>query len=253
MPDVLFGIDDLDVNDATVSGTMPTGPWLRGPDGMLSVGALGVLIDNVLGYRVLESCADDRWSVSTEITVEVSSGLQSPGARLSAEAESACVDEVGGLAVGRVLSEAGDVVATCSQRGRFLPLSRAALDPPELMAHPGRGSLAELFDLQLTPAAGRVKVQCSPLTQNPMRNLHGGVSLCVAEMAATLALTTRFGPALSTASIHVTYLRPIPAGSSLTTSARVIHRGRSFGVVDVTGYVDGRTAIAARVVANPAP
>lgn len=43
---------------------------------------------------------------------------------------------------------------------------------------------------------------------------------------------------LSTASIYMGYMRPIPAGTTVTLEATVLHRGRTSGVVRVLGRTE---------------
>ena len=68
----------------------------------------------------------------------------------------------------------------------------------------------------------------------------------MSDVAAVSALTALAAP-LRVASIHVAYARPVPGGSTAVFAATVRHQGRSFGVVDVEGRVDGKTCVVARV------
>jgi uncharacterized protein (TIGR00369 family) len=85
-----------------------------------------------------------------------------------------------------------------------------------------------------------------------MHNLHGGITLALADLAATHALDDG-GPRLVTSSIHAVYARGIPAGSRLDVAATVQHRGRTLATVEVLGRVDGRVSTLTRVTAAAPP
>jgi acyl-coenzyme A thioesterase PaaI-like protein len=92
----------------------------------------------------------------------------------------------------------------------------------------------------------------SPALQNPLRNLHGGISLCASELAATGALRGDGRPSLVTASVHVVYVRPAPSGRQVLFTSTVTHRGRSLASVDVVGRVDSKPVTLTRVTAHAA-
>lgn len=97
---------------------------------------------------------------------------------------------------------------------------------------------------------GRTSLSVSDRFVNPMGNLHGGVSLCLAEWAAAAALDD-VGAALTTASVHVDYVRPVPGGTSVDLEATVLHLGRTTGVVLVVARTAaGRIATVATVTAH---
>ena len=81
-PETLFGVGQVEHDEGTVRGSMPTGSPLVGPDGRPSVGALGVLVDNVLGYSIIDSLELGIWSVSTEIWLHLLAPLPTDGGRI---------------------------------------------------------------------------------------------------------------------------------------------------------------------------
>jgi acyl-coenzyme A thioesterase PaaI-like protein len=87
--------------------------------------------------------------------------------------------------------------------------------------------------------------------RNPLGIMHGGVSLCASEYAAILALKDTPGPALTTASVHMIYARPIAGGADVRFAATVLRRSRGMAVVDVTGYSGGKASTFARITAQP--
>jgi uncharacterized protein (TIGR00369 family) len=85
---------------------------------------------------------------------------------------------------------------------------------------------------------------------NPMRNTHGGILLCAAEITGSLALQAEASP-LQTASIRVTYVRSAPVTDTITYAAQVLHRGRTLGVAQVTARGGrGQTCAVATITAH---
>lgn len=248
-PESLLGVGRVHADGEVVRGSMPSGAWLRGPDGSVTLGSLGVLVDNVLGYAIIAHRPPGHWSVSTEISLDLLAPLPSDGSRLHAEARTVQADATGGFAVGEVRDEDGRLVAACHQRGRYVASgpdpSAITFDLPEDVS-----DLATLVGFRWAEAGSRLEV--APVVENPMRNLHGGITLAATDLAAAYALADG-GPPLVIASLHVVYARPVPAGSILELSTTVQHRGRGLGCVEVVGSVAGRPCTLGRATAQPAP
>ena len=101
-------------------------------------------------------------------------------------------------------------------------------------------SLAALLRtrVQVTEGGAALDLEVTPDLTNPLGNLHGGITFAASDLAAQAALLAAGGPT-QTASIHVAYPRPMPLGVTPRFEARVLHRGRSLGIVRVTATVDG--------------
>jgi uncharacterized protein (TIGR00369 family) len=83
-----------------------------------------------------------------------------------------------------------------------------------------------------------------------MRNTHGGVLLCAAEIAGSLALHADAGP-LQTSSIRVVYVRSVPVTDTITYTTEVLHRGRTLGTAQVTARgASGKTCAIATITAH---
>lgn len=249
--DELFGVGDFEQDGPVVRASMPVGERHLEADGRLSAGVLGVLVDSVLAYTCLSD--PDRWSVTIEMTVNVYPALQDARGALQAEARAVHADRFSGYATGLVRTADGRLVAACSQLLRFTegrppepepaPTSRATRSAPVGRVRDVVGG-DDLADAALSLLVG-------PQVQNPAQNLHGGVSMYACERAVARTLGAA-GAALTTTSLRVTYLRPVPVGSQITFRPTVVHRGRTLSVVDVAGGVDGaRPAIIARATAEP--
>ena len=85
---------------------------------------------------------------------------------------------------------------------------------------------------------------------NPMGNTHGGILLCAAEIAGSLALHAGASP-LQTSSIRVVYARSVPVTDTITYTAEVLHRGRTLGAAQVTARgASGKTCALAMITAH---
>ena len=217
-PENLFDLGPVLAESGGTRTSMPTGPWLRGPDGRPSAAGLGVLLDDVLGQAVLTSRPDGLWSVTTELNIDVTAPLPADGQRVSA------------MARGEVRDAAGRCLAVATTWARFVRgVPAEVLDPPRLPAAVARGAcLSDLLGVSV-PDNGRLYLPPRADLGNPQGVVHGGILLSLAVMSAEQVL--RSGSQLEIASVRVAYLRP--AAGELSFVPVTVHRGRSFGVVRV--------------------
>ncbi len=201
---------------------MRTGPWLAGPGGVMTVGSLGVVVDDAIGSTILRARLGDQHSVTSQLSLEILVPPPWPGPELTAHATLLGRDTVGGLAAATVFDGEGRVVAVATG---YVP---ADILPPGGMRPPlppaDHGSLFETLDLapasagaipeQASPAAGDAASEAGgpalvlpsgPGMQNPHNTVHGGVLLCGSELA--VALADPDGPPHTT-SIRISFLRP---------------------------------------------
>jgi len=68
---------------------------------------------------------------------------------------------------------------------------------------------------------------------NPMGTVHGGILCDLADAAMGFAFATTLGPGetFTTLELKINFLRPVFEGK-LAATARVVHRGRTVGVVE---------------------
>jgi acyl-coenzyme A thioesterase PaaI-like protein len=238
-PEAMFRLGEIRVDGATFSGSMAVGPWLD-VHGRTPPGALAVLVDDVLAFAITEDLPSGRWAVSAEIAIEVLRILPGSGG-VHATATLGHVDDLGGLATGRVTDDDGTLLALCSQRGRFIPA------PPDLVEDGSWGAPLAAGDLErlLAIRAGE-PMAATDVLANEGGSLHGGISMFVADLLAGAV-----APELVTASLHTTFTRGIPIGSQVMWRTQVRHRGRTLAVVDVDGLVDDRVCTTTRVVLHP--
>ncbi|MGW1026785.1 PaaI family thioesterase [Streptomyces sp. NPDC002577] len=243
-PERSFKVARVASEGGVVSSSMPTGSWLIGPAGRSVYGALGVLVDDALGYAIMLDRPVDHWSVSSEISIDVCGPLPTDGSLLSAEARILHSDSRGGISSGSVVDARGRLVAACRQHGRWVQDLPAASPVDESAAAPGmddggmRQSAEDLLELlgtqvKTTDNGAELDLLAAEELVNPLHNLHGGIALCASDIVAHAALEAAGRPS-DTASLHIAYTRPIPLGTTVRFEASVAHSGRSFAVVSVT-------------------
>ena len=230
---------ELTFEDRVFRGSMPVGPWLavrrRTP-----AGALAVLVDDLLGYAITADLPGGRWSVSTEITLDVLRPLPASG-RVLADGKLVQSDAQGGFATGTVRNEEGTRLAVCTQRGRFIRAPEELVEEGAWGGPPRPGDLERLLSVR-----DGVPMPTTDVLANEGGNLHGGISMFASDLVAGA-----LRPDLVTASVHITYTRAIPIGADVTWSTTVRHDSRSLAVIDVDGVVDDRVGTTTRVVLHP--
>ena len=255
-PEQLFGVDGLTCHaDGSISGRMPTGPWLAGRQSTetATLGGLGVLADTVLGHANHVVVPPGReWSVTTELSLELVGEMPTDGEELVAVGHVVGADGSSALARGEIRA-AGRTVAVGSERGRYVAdgppaeafASGAVEHGVQLPERADVASLGELFGAA-GPMTEQMSLTVSPRVTNPQGNLHGGISLALVDLVASAAVP---GERVTT-SIHMTYLRPLRGGAgAISLIAVPVHRGRSLALVDVQGRgEDGKLIFAGRVV-----
>jgi len=246
-PEEAFGVGAVMPGPDGVRGTMPTGPAFLGPDGRPAAGALGVLVDDVTGYAVIDGLVGGSWSVSTEIWLDLLGPVPATGT-LSARAWLVHATAVSAFTEGSVHDEAGTCIAVCRQRGRAIPDDPAALQPSAFRVPSHPSDVSDLIGLRPL-GADSAALTVTPDLENPRHMLHGGVTMCAAEVTAVRSRLAA-GIDLRTSSIHTAYTRGIPAGSDIEFRASTRHAGRTFWVSEVTGWVSGRIASVTTVSAQ---
>lgn len=248
-PENLFDISTVLIEAGQARASMPTGPWLRGPDGRLSAAGLGVLLDDVLGQAVLVRRLPGLWSVTTELNIDVAMALPADGHPVEATASPVLIDDAGGLGRGEVRDGAHHCLALATTWARFVPgVPAEVLDPPELPDIIERGQcLADLLQVRIGETGG-LRLPARADLGNPQGVAHGGVLLSLAVMSAEQIF---LGRGLDVASVRMVYVRP--AAGELSFEPVIAHRGRSLGVVrvDVTNAADALCATATVTLRSP--
>ena len=230
---------ELTVEDGTYRGSMAVGPWLE-VRGRTPAGAVAVLVDDLLGYAITADLPRGSWAVSAEITLDVVRPLPR-SAQVYADARLVHADAIGGFATGSVRDDEGNLLAVCTQRGRFITAPDGLVEEGAWGGPPAAGDLERLLATRAD-----VPMPTTDVLANEGSSIHGGISMFCADLVAGA-----LRPDLVTASLHIAYPRAIPTGADVTWRAAVRHRGRSLAVVDVDGVVDDRVCTTARAVLHP--
>lgn len=226
-PEALFAVSRFEPGELVVAGEIPAPA-----DGDYSWG-LGVLVDDVLGYAIVAARPVDGWSVSTQISIDFVPTSHPVTGFLRAEGRLLHVDERSGFACGKVIDESGQVIAYCRQRGRFVqvPGGRQPHQQGTIAAELPPATHDELRELLHLDEATEesLTVPVTERLQNPLGNLHGGISLALSGWLGSSGRPV--------SSISVEYVRAVPGGATPTFSATSLHHGRTLAVTQVVSSV----------------
>jgi uncharacterized protein (TIGR00369 family) len=254
-----FGIITLeeDFTDFTVVASMPLGGMLNPFTGMPTIGPLAILVDDVAGRANFHRRGSGQWTVSSELTVELSpDGIDSI---LAAPDEPV-------VASGSPLGPHGATllaIATLTHRGTTIGVGTVRTvaitggpDGPVPRGQDGlvrtpQTSLVELMSAEAQPPQdGTYLLAQRPDTiiNNLIGIVHGGVSSTGLELVASAAINHGQAEPLRTASIRVNFLRPFFAGERSRYEGTVVRVGRNSAIGDAQAVGDdGKVAIMARI------
>lgn len=254
-----FGITTLDENftEFTVVASMPVGHLLNPFTGMPTIGPLTILVDDVAGRANFYRRGSGQWTVSSELTVELSpDGIDS--------LQDAPDEPV--VASSRPLGPHGATllsICTLSHRGRTIgggtvrtvaitggpdgPIDRG----PDTVVRTPQTSLADLMATEVLPTESGTYLLAQrpdPIVNNLIGIVHGGVSSAGLELVASAAINHEQAEPLRTASIRVNFLRPLFAGDQTRYEGTALRIGRNSAIGDAQAVGDdGKVAILARI------
>jgi acyl-coenzyme A thioesterase PaaI-like protein len=247
-PEALFHVDELTGTAQSSSGVMEYGPWMRDGHGLVRPGAFGVLIDVAFGHAAFLAGPPDSRASTTETVLEFCRPIPPDAGRMRASGRTVHADARQGVGAGTICAEDGTVLVTGLTRLAFAPGGR----PPFPAGTSTRPTPAPPIGLpgmatRRTPDAAEVRLRVGAQVCNPAHTLHGGISLWLSELAGVLALDD--DSVWLPSSLHIVYLRRIPAEVETTFKAEVSHRrGRSAVVRVASGPEDGEVDTYATVV-----
>ena len=256
-----FGIVTLvDSVDPFVS-SMPLAGLVNPLTGAPTVGPLAVLVDHAAGLVNHYRRAPDEWTVSSELTLEVTPPaltVIADNPEVPVVATARPVGTRGSSALGMCEITVGDkVIGFGSVRsvyvahpGEFPQEFEVSVDG----AAPARPTeLAEIMALQIGETNGSHALHQgqNPALNNSLAIVHGGVAAAGLELAASAALNAeRADRPLYTASLRVNFLRQFFSGDDSRYVGTALRVGRRSGVADAQAIgADGEVALIARVTA----
>ena len=254
-----FGITTIeeDLDRCVVTAQMPAG-GLRNPfTGQASVAALAVLVDDVGGRVNYYRRGEGQWTVSSELSVEMSPGavesmLGRPEEPVVATARPFGPAGATWLSIcslthcGRVIG--GGTVRTVPLPGGPEEPVRRGDDP---LVRTDQTALADLMAVEALPTEdGTYRLrQCpDPMVNNLIGIVHGGVSSAGLELVGAAALNHQQDTPMRTASIRVNFMRPFVAGAQSVYEGTALRIGRTSAIADAVAIgPDGKAAVLARI------
>lgn len=248
---------EQDMTEFTVVAQMPVAGMCNPFTGLPSLAALGILVDDVAGRVNYYRRPAGQWTVSSELTVEISPGALE---RVTDDPQDPVV------ASARPVGPAGATLlslCTLSHRGtvigggtvRTMPLPGGPESPlrrgDDPLTRTDKTSLAELMAVEPLPvedATYRLRQNPDPMINNLIGIVHGGVSSAGLELVAAAAFNHEQDTPFRTASIRVNFLRPFLAGAQSVYEATALRIGRTSAIADASAVgADGKAAVIARV------
>lgn len=253
-PEITFRVAPVVAREEIFWGAMETGRWVTGPDGRPCFGSLGVLLDDALGYAVVHSRPAGCWATTVETSVSFCAPVPAGATTLRAQSRVVTIGPSGGVAQVSVTDAAGQVVAFGTQRMRWISWTPAAADGagPSPARPPSETPVLQQLggSISATAEGAVLTLPPRPSLVNPMGVLHGGILFWASEMAGHAAVQ-RPGAGLTTASVHIAYVRPGPVTEPTVFEAVTLHRGRTLAVSQVTSRnAAGKTCTLATVTCH---
>lgn len=254
-----FGITalDEDLSEFTVVASMPLGGMTNPFTGQPSLAGLAILVDDVAGRVNFYRRGRGQWTVSSELTVEMTPG---------AVASLAAAPDEPVVASARPLGPAGATmlsVCTLSHRGTVIgggtvhtvPLAGGPEEPlrrgDDPLVRTPDTTFEDLMAADPMPVDGgtyRLLQRPDPMINNLIGIVHGGVSSAGLEIVAAAAINHGQSEPLQTASIRVNFLRPFVAGAQSAYEGTALRIGRTVAVGDARAIGDdGTVSVIARV------
>ena len=253
-----FGIANVvDSPDPFVS-SMPVAGLVNPVTGTPTAGPLAVLVDHASGLVNHYRRADDEWTVSSELSLELTP---------TALTVIAAKPDVAVVATGRPVGTRGtsafgvceltiddDVIGIGTVRSVYVthPGEFPQEWPPPVDG-PRPTELAEIMALRVGDGDGSsvIHQQPNPVLNNSLAIVHGGVAAAGLELAAGAALNADDPERpLNCASLRVNFLRQFISGDQSRYVGTALRVGRRSGVADAQAIgADGQVALVARVTA----
>jgi len=254
-----FGIVTLeeDFTDFTVVASMPVGGMLNPFTGMPTIGSLAILVDDIAGRTNFHRRGSGQWTVSSELTVELSpdgidSILAAPDEPVVASGEPLGPHGATLLAIATLTHRGttigvGTVRTVATTGGPDGPVPRGQ----DNLVRTPQTSLVELMSAEAPPpqdGACLLTQRRDSIIDNLIGIVHGGVSSTGLELVAWAAINHGQSEPLRTASIRVNFLRPFFAGERSRYEGTVVRVGRNSAIGDAQAVGDdGKVAIMARI------
>lgn len=248
---------ERDLSQFTVRAAMPIGGMCNPFTGLPTVAGLAVLVDDVAGRVNYDRCGRGQWTVSSELSVEMSPGaidsiLAAPDEPVEANARPVGPPGATLLAI-CTLTHRGTVIGGGTVRtmpitgGPDGPMVRGD-DPVERTPDTSLAQLMAVEPKAVDDGTYRLHQRPDPMINNLIGIVHGGVSSAGLELVAAAAINHEQSEPFRTASIRINFLRPFFAGAQSVYEGTALRIGRTSAIADSLAVGDdGKTSVIARV------
>lgn len=245
-----FGIETFEGTGDHSVAIVPTRGLVNPLTGLPTAAPLAMLLDHVGGLANHLRRADDEWTVSTELSLEL----------IPEAADLITADDAGVVATawpvaakGRTALAACEfrhldaVIGTGSVRSFYITGAQFTEFPQQPEHHTPKVGLAAMMAVEPDGVAA-LRQDADPVINNMLGVVHGGVAATGLELVASAAVNTgRTDAPLRTGSLRVNFLRRLVAGGECRYSATPLRVGRATGVADAQAVgADGELALTAR-------
>jgi uncharacterized protein (TIGR00369 family) len=237
-------------------GAIPLAGLTNPVTGAPTIAPLAVLVDFVAGLVNHYRRAAGEWTVSSELSLELSPDAltliaRQPDLPVIGSARPSGPKGATSLGVCEILH--GDTtIGIGSVRSVHICLAGEVRDQFAPVTGPRPRVLADIMALRVGAGDPPVLFQsANTILNNSIGIVHGGISAAGLELAASAALNLGRGDEpLNTASIRVNYLRRFVSGDESHYAANVLHAGRRSGIAEASAISsDGEVALISRVTA----
>jgi uncharacterized protein (TIGR00369 family) len=253
---VRFGIEYVESRpaDATAVLSMQMHRFRNPHTGAPTLGPLAILVDAAAGIVNHYRRPPDRWTLSSELSMDLSPDIGELDGPVLASAHT--LGRRGASSLGIcTLTYHGTVIGVGTVRSFFIPGGDVAPQHrPETLQRSPETTLSDLMAVAVAPGAADSVVLSQRVDQNLNNDVdivHGGVAAAGLELAASAAINqNRSDGLLQTGSLRVNFLRPFFASDQSRYEGTRLRLGRSTAVGDAQALGDdGNVAITARVTA----
>lgn len=254
-----FGIATIVDSPEPFVGSMPVAGLVNPLTGAPTIGPLAVLVDFVAGLVNHYRRAADEWTVSSELSLELTPDAVTVIAEAPEVPVVGSARPLGPKGVTSLgwceLTHRDVVIGTGMVRSVHIHRPGAVPEQPKRRAESGRPTrLDDIMALRIGDSGdGRPVLFQSQnaILNNSMGIVHGGVAAAGVELAASAAINAGHAvEPLNTASLRVNYLRQFFSGAGSCYQGSAVRVGRRSGVGEAHAIgADGEIALIARVTA----
>lgn len=259
-----LGVETLEDTEHACVATVPVGRLDNPLTGLPTTATLAMAVDHAGGLLNHRRREGDVWTVTSELSLELTPDAAAVIAAEPDLAVRACARPLG-------VTTASSAVAACdlalgdhqvgiaTLRSFYIPAPADMQTDWAIGASDGDGfgGLADRLAFQVGDSGAEPVIfqRPDPALNNTMRIVHGGVTAVGLELVASAAVNAgRSNAPLITGALRVQYMRPFQAGAQSRYVGAVVRTGRSSAIGEAQAIGDdGAVALMARLSAYHGP